>query len=110
MVRFIKVLVFAFAIMTTGSAFADNDLKISGKVKSIDAQVMSFVIIDDATGNDVIVGVNPATDFEAKRKNNQIFSWDRDVEFGYLQAGDWVKIEYIGRGPNIVAEEVDIYR
>jgi len=110
MVRFIKALGFTLAIMAASSAFADNDLKISGKVKSIDAQKMSFVIIDDATGNDVIVGVNPATDFEAKARNKQMFSWDKDVEFEYLQAGDWVKIEYIGRGPNIVAEEVDIYR
>jgi len=110
MAKLIGMLSFAFAIIMAGEALADNDVKVGGKVKSVNTQGMSFVIVDDSTGNDVIVAVNPATDFEAKARKNSMLSWDRDVEFGYLQVGDWVEVEYSNRGPNVVAEEVSIYR
>jgi len=110
MAKIIGILAFVFAITVAGRAFADNDMKVGGKVKSVDAKGMSFVIVDDSTGNDVIVAVNPATDFEAKAKKNKMLSWDRDVEFEYLQIGDWVEVEYSNRSPNVVAEEVSIYR
>ncbi len=110
MKNFIKSIAFLALIGISGNALADDDYTIFGTVTAIDTQNMNFTIKNDEGGSNMVIKVNPATDFELKTKNNML-GFDRDVSFQALQVNDWVEVEFVNNDPNrAIAKDVEIRR
>lgn len=83
--------IFSFLGLTQPVSAMD-DMEIQGIVKSIDSENKTFTIAEDGTDAIITFKTNPKTEFENKNKKS-FFDFSDDVNFDYLQTGDWVNVE-----------------
>ncbi len=91
-----------FAIAATASAKDKDDMKMSGKVKSIDTTNNIFVV-ETVEQIPFTFAITPMTDFEYK---DRFFD---DAEFTDIVEDVWVEVKYFPGQKIHTADEVEIF-